>query len=64
MSNELKNLNEATRRLMKGVRLIDTSNEVIYKLSQKISEIASEVEEYSYSGVIAQGSLKLSLIHI
>ena len=44
MSNELKNLNEATRRLMKGVRLIDTSNEVIYKLSQKISEIASEVE--------------------
>ena len=58
MSNELKNLNEATRRLMKGVRLIDTSNEVIYKLSQKISEIASEVEEYSYSGVIAQGYLK------
>jgi acyl-coenzyme A thioesterase PaaI-like protein len=58
VSNELKNLNEATRRLMKGVRLIDTSNEVIYKLSQKISEIASEVEEYSYSGVIAQGSLK------
>ena len=58
MSNELKNLNEATRRLMKAVRLIDTSDEVISELSEKILEAASEAEKYSYSGVTAQGSLK------
>ncbi len=51
-------LNEATRRLMKAVRLIDTSGEVISELSKKISDIASETEKYTYEGVTAQGSLK------
>ena len=46
MSNELKNLNEATRRLMKAVRLIDTSDEVISELSEKIFEAASEAQKY------------------
>ena len=58
MSTELINLNEATRRLMKAVRLIDTSDEVVSQLSRKISDIASEAEKYTYSGVTAQGSLK------
>ena len=58
MSTELIYLNEATRRLMKAVRLIDTSDEVIAELSRKISDIASEAEKYTYSGVTAQGSLK------
>ena len=58
MSTELINLNEATRRLMKAVRLIDTSDEVVSELSRKISDIASEAEKYTYSGVTAQGSLK------
>ena len=51
-------LNEATRRLMKAVRLIDTSDEVVSELSGKISGIASEVEKYTYKGITAQGSLK------
>ena len=58
MSSELIYLNEATRRLMKAVRLIDTSDEVVSQLSRKISDIASEAEKYTYSGVTAQGSLK------
>ena len=58
MSTELIYLNEATRRLMKAVRLIDTSDEVASELSRKISDIASEAEKYTYSGVTAQGSLK------
>ena len=58
MSTELINLNEATRRLMKAVRLIDTSDEVVSELSGKISDIASEAEKHTYSGVTAQGSLK------
>ena len=58
MSTELINLNEATRRLMKAVRLIDTSDEVVSQLSRKISDIASEAEKYTYSGVTAKGSLK------
>ena len=45
MSTELINLNEATRRLMKAVRLIDTSDEVVSELSGKISDIASEAEK-------------------
>ena len=44
MSTELINLNEATRRLMKAVRLIDTSDEVVSELSGKITDIASEAE--------------------
>ena len=58
MSSELIYLNEATRLLMKAVRLIDTSDEVVSQLSRKISDIASEAEKYTYSGVTAQGSLK------
>jgi len=58
VSTELIYLNEATRRLMKAVRLIDTSDEVVSELSRKISDIASEAEKYTYSGVTAQGSLK------
>ena len=51
-------LNEETRRLMKAVRLIDTSDEVISELSEKISDIASKAEKYTYKGQTAQGSLK------
>jgi len=51
-------LNEATRRLMKAVRLIESSDEVISELSKKISDIALEAEKYSYVGITAQGSLK------
>ena len=58
MSTELMHLNEATRRLMKAVRLIDTSDEVIKDLSEKISAIALKAENYSFKGTTAQGSLK------
>ena len=51
-------LNEETRRLMRAVRLIDTSDEVISELSEKISDIASKAEKYTYKGQTAQGSLK------
>ena len=58
VSGELVYLNEVTRRLMKAVRLIDTTDEVINELSRKIFDVVSEAENYSYEGTTAQGSLK------
>ncbi|MEC7810349.1 MAG: PaaI family thioesterase [Actinomycetota bacterium] len=58
MYEELVELNEATRRLMKAVRLMEAPGAVVKELSEKVTSLATDAEKYSYTGVTAQGSLK------